>query len=236
MIWLAIAALAAIALSPLAVSLRRDAVARGRQEAAIALHRAQLFELDRDLADGRIAAAEHANAVLEVQRRLLAEAASAEPRAQVSLRSPVLIAMLLVPLGAFALYVVDGHPGLPAMPLADRIAAAQQRAGEEDALIGKLRQHLAELDPHSDKAREGYMLLGKVEASRGRLSEAADAWRTALAVRFDPAVAVVAAETISEVQGRVTEEAASLFRRALAESPANAPWRAMAQKRLSEVK
>ena len=66
--------MAAIALAPLALSLRRTAAARGRQEAAIALHRAQLAELDRDLADGRIAAAEHANAVLEVQRRLLAAA------------------------------------------------------------------------------------------------------------------------------------------------------------------
>ena len=36
--------------------------------------------------------------------------------------------------------------------------------------------------------------------------------------------------------GRVTDEAAGLFRRALAESPADAPWRPMAQKRLSELK
>ena len=43
--------LAAIALAPLALSLRRAAVARSRREAAIALHRAQLAELDRDLAD-----------------------------------------------------------------------------------------------------------------------------------------------------------------------------------------
>jgi cytochrome c-type biogenesis protein CcmH len=236
MIWLAIAALAAIALAPLAVSLRRDAVARGRQEAALALHRAQLVELDRDLADGRIAAAEHANAVLEVQRRLLGEAASAEPRAQASSRSPVLIALLLVPLGGFALYVVGGYPGLPAVPLADRVAAAQQRAEQEAALIAQLRQRLAGLDPHSDKARQGYILLGNAEASRGRLTEAADAWRTALAARFDPTVAAEAAEAISEAQGRVTDEAASLFRRALAESQADAPWRPMAQRRLSEVK
>jgi cytochrome c-type biogenesis protein CcmH len=236
MIWLAIAAVAAIALAPLAVSLRRDAVARGRQEAALALHRAQLVELDRDLADGRIAAAEHANAVLEVQRRLLLEAAGTEPRAQASSRSPVLIALLLVPLGGFALYVVGGYPGLPAVPLADRVAAAQQRAEQEAALIAQLRQRLAGLDPHSDKARQGYILLGNAEASRGRLTEAADAWRTALAARFDPTVAAEAAEAISEAQGRVTDEAASLFRRALAESQADAPWRPMAQRRLSEVK
>jgi cytochrome c-type biogenesis protein CcmH len=236
MIWLAIAALAAIALAPLAFSLRRSAAARGRQEAAIALHRAQLAELDRDLADGRIATAEHANAMLEVQRRLLAEAGSVEPSVQASSRSPVLIALLLVPLAGFALYVVGGSPGLPAAPLAERIAAAQQRAEQEATLIAQLRRRLGELDPRSEQARQGYVLLGNAEASRGRLREAADAWRIALVTRFDPTLAAETAEAISEAQGSVTDEAATLFRRALAESPADAPWRPMAQKRLSEKK
>lgn len=236
MIWLAIALLAAVSLAPLAYSLRRAAAARGRQEAAIELHRAQLAELDRDLADGRIVAAEHANAVLEVQRRLLIAAGNAEPNAQTQSGSPVLIALLLVPLAALALYVVGGSPGLPAAPLADRIAAAQQRAGQEASLIAQLRRRLAELDPHSEQARQGYVLLGNAEASRGRLNEAADAWRTALAARFDPTIAAEAAEALTEAQGHVTDEAAGLFRRALAEAPADAPWRPMARKRLSQVK
>ena len=50
----------------------------------MALHRAQLAELDRDLAEGRIAAAEHANAVLEVQRRLLTAARRAPKRGRAS--------------------------------------------------------------------------------------------------------------------------------------------------------
>ena len=41
-IWLALVLLAAVALAPLALSLRRTAAARSRREAAIALHRAQL--------------------------------------------------------------------------------------------------------------------------------------------------------------------------------------------------
>jgi cytochrome c-type biogenesis protein CcmH len=236
MIWLAIALLAVVALAPLALSLRRAVSARSRQEAAVALHRAQLAELERDLADGRIAPAEHANAILEVQRRLLAAADSSDSSPRASSRSPVLFALLLVPLGAFALYVIGGSPWLPAAPLADRIAAAHQRAEQEAALIAQLRQRLGELDPHSDRARQGYILLGNAEASRGRLKEAADAWRTALATRFDPTIAAETAEAISEVNGHVTEEAATLFRRALAESPADAAWRPMAQKRLSELK
>ncbi len=236
MIWLAIVLLAAIALAPLALSLRRTAASRGRQEAAVALHRAQLVELDRDLADGRIAAAEHANAVLEVQRRLLAVAGGAETEPRSSSRGPVLFALVLVPLGGLVLYLLGGSPELPAVPLADRIAAARDREVREAALIGQLRQRLSQIDPHSEQARQGYILLGNAEASRGRLQEAADAWRTALAARFDPTIAAETAEALTEAHGQVDDEAASLFRRAIAESPADAPWRPMAQKRLSEMK
>lgn len=236
MIWLAIALLAAIALAPLALSLRRIAAARGRHEAAVALHRAQLVELDRDLADGRIATGEHANAVLEVQRRLLAVAGGTETAPRSSSRGPVLLALVLVPLGGLVLYLLGGSPELPAVPLADRIAAAQEREARETALIGQLRARLSQIDPHSEQARQGYVLLGNAEASRGRLQEAADAWRTALAARFDPTIAAEAAEALTEAHGQVDDEAASLFRRAIAESPADAPWRPMAQKRLSELK
>ena len=235
MIWLAIALLAAIALAPLALSLRRTAAARGRQEAAVALHRAQLVELDRDLADGRIAAAEHANAVLEVQRRLLA-AGGAETASRSSSRGPVLFALVLVPLGGLVLYLLGGSPELPAVPLADRIAAAQEREVREALLIGQLRQRLSQIDPNTEQARQGYVLLGNAEASRGQLQAAADAWRTALAARFDPTIAAEAAEALTEARGHVDDEAASLFRRAIADAPADAPWRPMAQKRLSEAK
>ena len=236
MIWLAIALLAAIALAPLALSLRRFAAARGRQEAAIALHRAQLAELDRDLAEGRIAAPEHASAVLEVQRRLLAAAGNADAAPGTSSRGPVLVALLLVPIGGLALYLIGGWPGMPSVPLAERIAAERARAAQAAALISQLRRRLGELDPHTEQARQGYILLGNAEATRGRLQEAADAWGVALNTRFDPTIAAEAAEALTEAHGQVTDEAAALFRRALAESPPDAPWRVMAQKRLAEVK
>ena len=235
MIWLAIALLAAIALAPLALSLRRIAAARGRHEAAVALHRAQLVELDRDLADGRIATAEHANAVLEVQRRLLAVAGGTETAPRSSSRGPVLLARSWCLSAAWCCICwVDRRNCRRS--LADRIAAAQEREARETALIGQLRARLSQIDPHSEQARQGYVLLGNAEASRGRLQEAADAWRTALAARFDPTIAAEAAEALTEAHGQVDDEAASLFRRAIAESPADAPWRPMAQKRLSELK
>lgn len=236
MIWLALALLAAAAVAPLTWSLRRAGIARGRREAAIALHRAQLAELDRDLAEGRIAPAEHAAAVLEVQRRLLAAAESADRGPAHASRGPVVAALVLVPLAALVLYLPGGSPGMPAQPLAARMAAADRRAHEASALIAELRERLATLDPKSDRAREGWILLGNVEDARGDLPAAAAAWHKALDARFDPTLAAETAEAMSRVQGQVTPEAAALFRQALAEAPADAPWRPIAEQRLGEAK
>src|ERR1700733_9875653 len=140
MIWLAFLLLAVAAVAPAAWRACWRLAPRGRTESALALHRAQLAELDRDLAEHRISSADHATAVLEVQRRLLVSADSPEPELRKSSRAPLLVAMGLVPLAAFGLYLTGGHPELPAQPLADRMQRAEQRMKEEAALVGQLRQ------------------------------------------------------------------------------------------------
>lgn len=232
-LWLAVVGLAVVALAPLALTLRRTARARSRREAALALHRAQLAELDRDLAGARIGKPEHANAVLEVQRRLLAAAENADHAPVPSTRGPILAALVLVPLGAVLLYLTGGSPGLPAMPLQTRIAAETQRLHQEQALVEQLKVVLSRLDPHSERAHAGYVLLGNAEARLGNMKEAAAAWQTALAAQFDPTLAAETAEAMTEADGHVTDDAAALFRRALAAAPADAPWRPMAQRRLA---
>ncbi len=233
MIWLAIAVLAAVALAPLGFSqLRATAAARGRRDPALALLRGQLAELDRDLAERRIGGPEHEAAVIEVQRRLLAEARQPEPAPVASSRSAVLAALVLVPIGALALYWVGGSPEIPAAPLGARSAAAKARAQQEMTLGAQLRAALTKMDPTSPRAREGYLLLGNAEARLGNMMGAAKAWQTALAARFDPTLAAETAEAMTEANGHVTPAAAALFRRALATAPANAPWRAMVERRL----
>jgi cytochrome c-type biogenesis protein CcmH len=236
MIWVALALLAMLAMTPLAVSARRTARARGRREAALALHRAQLAELDRDLADGQIGPAEHVNAVLEVQRRLLAVADTAEETPSGAATAPLLTALIAVPAAAFALYLAGGSPNMPSIRHADVVADAREQAQQDDALIAQLRTGLAKMDPKLDTTREGYVLLGNAEASRGNMPAAADAWRTALNTRFDPTLAVETAEAMTEAAGHLTTESAALFRRALAEAPPDAPWRPMAEKRIAGVK
>ncbi|MDE2006559.1 MAG: c-type cytochrome biogenesis protein CcmI [Rhodospirillales bacterium] len=224
--------LAALALAPLGFTAFGQARARGRRESALALLRGQLVELDRDRAEGRIGTPEHAAARLEVERRLLAEAERAEPAVAEGGASPVWIAVALVPIAALALYWVGGSPELPAAPLAERIAAAEARGRQEMALIAQLKAALPRLDPASDKARQGYVLLGNAEARLGDMMGAADAWRKALASRFDPTLAAETAEAITEANGHVTPEAEALFRRALATAPSDAPWRSMVERRL----
>ncbi len=236
---LALLLLAAAALAPLGFAFRRSAAIRGRRETALAVHRAQLAELDRDLGEGRIAGEEHAQAVLEVQRRLLAAADAPDDVAdekQPGRRGVLLVALAAVPLAAFGLYMLDGHPELPAAPLAARLAQSDRDRTEASALVATLRQRLTQLDPHSDLARQGYLLLGNAEDSLGHLPEAASAWRTALEIRFDPALAAEVAEAQTRLDGRVSAQSAALFRQALASSPADAPWRSLAEQRLTEAR
>jgi cytochrome c-type biogenesis protein CcmH len=241
MIWLWVVALAVVTVAPLVAYTLRAGHQRGRQEAALSLHRAQLRELDRDLEDGRLVAEEHEAAKLEVQRRLLADAALAEPAPPRSSIVAVVLAGVLVPVAALALYLSVGHPGFPpadgAVPAAPPQLTPAQRAelqrGEEE--VAQLSARLRMMEPHAPKTLEGYEILGRAELSLGHLPEAADAWQHVLADRFDPTLAAQTAEVETEVAGSVTPEALALFKRALAAAPPDAAWRPMAQKRIAEA-
>jgi len=239
MIWLSIGVVAVVAMAPLGASVWLGGRVRSRREAALALHRAQLVELDRDLAEGRLLATEHEAARLEVQRRLLAEAEQTEAEARRSGAWPVIALIAVVPALAVGLYVADGTPNYAAdrkmAEAAQQDAARANETARDMELIAQLRKVLAQQDPNTERTRKGYVMLGNAELSVGHLGEAADAFRHALATRFEPTLGAETAEVITEVQGHVTPEAAALFKRALAEAPADVPWRSAAQKRLAEA-
>jgi cytochrome c-type biogenesis protein CcmH len=234
MIWLAILLLTTVALAPLArVLLHGSPSRRGRREAALALHQAQLAELDRDLAEGQIAATEHKAAVVEVQRRLLATVALRDVIPASTVRGPLVFALAMVPAFALGLYLCGGSPGLPSEPLAARIALAKSELEHKNAPLADLRTHLATLDPNTEQARKGFELLGNMEASRHNFAAAA-AWGKALVVRFAPTLAAEAAEAMVDAEGHVTATTALLFRKALQAGPIDAPWRPIAERRLHE--
>ena len=231
MIFVLIALLALAVLAPVLLVLRSRIDSRGTRDLTVELHRTQLRELDRDLAEGRILPAEHVTAKLEVQRRLLAAAATDDAAASTGKRWPVLATLILVPLAAIGLYAVSGSK--PMMPSSNG-SAEQAKSAEEASLIEGLRVQLTQLDPNSDKARQGYALLGSVEEQRGNDAGAAAAFRMALQGKFDPTVAARAADASARADGGITESTAALFRRALAAAPADAPWRDYVQQRLQQ--
>ena len=233
MIWLSIVLMSGLALVPCTLLLRGRLGARDRHEAALALHRAQLDELERDRADGLIAESEHATARLEIQRRLLAEADRTAEAGQIGSRAPVLALLGLLPLAAVGLYLIGGHPGLPAQPIAMRMQQADA-GGDEQRLMQLLKTRLAALPVGSPQAHEGYILLGQAEAAQGDWPQAALAWRRALQDGFEPTLAVQAAEAQVRADGGVSPDSAALFRHALDAGPKNASWRLLAEQRVAQ--
>lgn len=96
---------------------------RAQDEAAdsdVAVYRDQLAELERDRAAGAIAPAEAEAARVEISRRLLAaadaHAGAASPNINANTfrrRAAAIAAIVLIPLGAGALYLKFGSPNLP---------------------------------------------------------------------------------------------------------------------------
>ena len=242
MIWVFIVLLALLTVAPLGLYAWRGGRLRSRQYASIALHRAQLQELDVELADGRLVAEEHAAAKLEVQRRLLADASLTETVGKPAGAGSIILTAVLVPAVALLLYLRIGQPDFP--PKDSATGMPQQaamspddaaKAAKDDEMIGQLRARLEVMDPHADRTLQGYQILGQAELSRGHLPEAAAAWKHVLDVKFDPTLGAETAEVLTEVSGKITPEALALFKRALAEAPADAPWRPMAEKRIAEA-
>jgi cytochrome c-type biogenesis protein CcmH len=224
-------ALAVLALVPLVFSLWRMRAPRGHRDSALALHRAQLEELDRELEAGRIGRVEHEGARLEVQRRLLAVADVRDDPAKSASKGPLILALILVPLAAEGLYLMAGHPELPS-GVQEKSTTSEQDAAATEKLISTLRARLGELDPTTEIASQGYVLLGNAEAGRGHIGEAAAAWKTALQAGFNPALAAQAADAQMQADGMMTKETRALFERALAQAPPDAPWKSLVQQRL----
>ena len=151
----------ALALSlPLLLVFRRGRNLPERREVSVALHRAQLAELDRDLDDGRIGREEHAGAKLEVERRILAaDALPAQPHGG-SAKLLLLMTIIALPMGGFALYL----PGATLVPSEPHAAWAAQQAVQQqqlDKMIAMLRAHLAVAAPGSANASEGEAYLAE---------------------------------------------------------------------------
>jgi cytochrome c-type biogenesis protein CcmH len=218
---LALMTLAAVfaVLWPLSRRDRQDSDGAGRSGSDLAVYRDQLAEIDRDVAAGLIGTAEAEAARIEVSRRLIAAAdrqdgeAATPPRGAVFRRRAVaLLALILLPLGALALYLSLGSPRLPGLPLAARV----QEAPATRSLESMVAQVEAHLERNPDDGR-GWEVLAPVYMRAGRFEEAVRARRNALRLlgASAPREADLGEAMVAAADGMVTAEAKTAFERAL---------------------
>lgn len=222
-LWLAIALMTAAAIFAVLWPLgRRTAVAGGSD---IAVYRDQLDEIARDRASGLIGEAEAEAAKVEVSRRLIAAADAADTEKSASGESPLwrrrataIAGLVLLPVGATALYLAIGSPQLPGQPLAARMAAVHQDRSIQ-TLISQVEAHL-ERNPNDAR---GYEVIAPVYLRLGRFDDAVNARRRLLALSGETAErqADLGEALAAAGNGVITVEAKAAFERALALDPAD---------------
>ncbi len=128
----ALALATALVLARPLITGRSGTEARGARDAR--LYRDQLDEIERDLARGTISAGEAEGARAEVSRRLIAAVGRAEaavdlgPAPRRHSRLLAGIALIGAPALAVAIYLANGMPGQPDLPLAERAAIEAAQA------------------------------------------------------------------------------------------------------------
>jgi cytochrome c-type biogenesis protein CcmH len=201
------AALLAVILRPLASPARPE-----KDEAALAVYRDQLAELDREEAAGLIAQAEAESARSEITRRLLKADAGSKlasagdaPRLR---RLALMASLIAIPALAVMVYLARGSPGLSGLPYAERIANAEANR-DMDALVLKVERHLAQ----NPKDAAGWRVLAPAYRALGRYDAAANAYGQALAYGKPDAdlLADFGEATVMAAQGVVTKAAADSF-------------------------
>ncbi|QBX33711.1 c-type cytochrome biogenesis protein CcmI [Paracoccus liaowanqingii] len=252
MFWIVAAAITALVTSAILAPIRRakGGLGSGSEPAAaydLRVYRDQLTEVERDLERGVIQPedavrlrTEIGRKVLEADRRL-SQAAPATGRGGTVWAAAVLGIMLA---GGIALYLREGVPGAPDMPLAERFAAADAayrarpaQAEAEAAATPRTAPDLSEADPDYlamvDQLRaavarnpddlQGQQLLATHELRLGNLAAARDAQARLVALQGDQADAgqlmQLASLMVEAAGGLVTPEAEALLARALALDP-----------------
>lgn len=168
------------------------------------IYRDQLTELDRDLAAGTLADADHAQARGELQRRLLDDARVGETTATApaGARVTMIVIALAVPLLAAALYSLLGQPAA--------LEPAARQAGTQPDVEKMVATLAARLEAKPDDPK-GWAVLGRSYRVMGRMPDAKKAFeRIGAELDRDPVLLaeyadVLAANNNGNLEGKPME-------------------------------
>jgi cytochrome c-type biogenesis protein CcmH len=185
-LWFLVATMTVVAVALILLPfVRRGLGPQARGSFDLAVYRDQLTELARDQERGLVSAEEAATARLEIERRMLAAApargAGAAPVSAASraARISLLLAAILGPAGAVALYLDRGSPNMPDAPFAARgHGPGDQATGVDVAQIeGMVKQLAAKMKANPDDPKgwsmlaRSYMVLGKYDDAAAAFAE-----------------------------------------------------------------
>lgn len=229
-LWIVLLALAVVAALGLAWPLFRPRGGVPRRAAhEIEVFRAQLREVVRDRERGLITDEDAEAAKLEIQRRLLAadEALSGSdpdrPRELRLARPAMLLAAILIPLAALALYAWLGSPGQESRPFAGR-DDERQLAAEAVARNRELEERIEQLRARiegDDESAEAWLVLGQTLIARGLYQEAVETLEKAVTLLhgYAPMHAALGEARVLAAEGSITPAAQRAFTRALEIDP-----------------
>jgi cytochrome c-type biogenesis protein CcmH len=216
--WIITALLTAVASIAVMYPFLRKQKAAADSEHDLAVYRDQLSELENEVKRGLISKEDAAEARAEIGRRILklttsADAANEGQRLGSSGRLIAAAGILAIPLISWGLYSYLGSPGVPAMPLAQRLESDPARASVEE-LIGRAETHLAS-NPQDVK---GWETLAPVYMRLGRFQDAARAFSQLIALQGPSAdtQAMLGEALVGTTGGIVTADAVAVFEKALA--------------------
>ncbi|TCS63643.1 c-type cytochrome biogenesis protein CcmI [Varunaivibrio sulfuroxidans] len=206
----------------LAVSvLRRAKDGYSRKEYDVAIYKDQLTEVDRDLDRGVLNADQAEAARVEIERRMLgadagAGASKGRPLSQKAHRVLTAVVVVVVPLGAAALYLDLGKPTLHDLPYAGRHDPAFQQANRLDQLRSMVVQ-LEEKVQRRPNDQKGVALLGQAYVALGEYEKAVKMYRrlVKLTNRGTEALAAYGEALALAGNGPIPKEAQTVFQEIL---------------------
>jgi cytochrome c-type biogenesis protein CcmH len=231
--WAIAAALLLLALWMVAGTLWRNPASAGSAPSAsqsnLELLRAQLQQIDQDLASGRLDAAQHRAARAEIERRVLEEeSVTAAPLRDGSPRATTLLLAVAVPVLVLGVYGMVGSPQALSPPA--QSAQGEPSPQEVEAMIAKLAERMEKQPPGNVADTEGWVMLGRSYAVMQRYPEANRAFARALQLMpGDAQILVDQADVLAMQQGgNLQGEPLRLIEQALKNDPSNPKGLALA--------
>jgi cytochrome c-type biogenesis protein CcmH len=222
-LWLVFAGITAAVIAVLVAPLRRRAVGGHDAADSVAFYKAQLREVENDVARGLLDDASAKGLTTEISRRLLKAAADEENRRKQPKRPDINTSRVAlgVVIGVTALtlgiYLRTGSPSLPSESLASRIEAPLTRNSPVEAMVAKVEARLR-ANPADGT---GWNVIAPVYMRLERYGDAASAFAKAMSLTGEtPERLSGYAEALTFANnGAVPEPARQAFEKALQQRP-----------------